>query len=265
MDEKTRFTIFLSIFIFITSLEIIIPEFKRRQILKSRWLTNIALSAFNVFIGAFLFIHIAKFTFSLNLELKWGLFHRLSLPLELELLFSILLLDLAIYFQHMATHKIPLLWKLHQVHHHDLFLDATSGIRFHTIEIILSYIYKMILVFLFGISIQSLLIFEMVLNGSAIFNHGNFRLPKTLNLFLRLIIVTPQMHRIHHSPIKSETDSNYGFFFSFWDRLFKTFISKTNQTNEEMKFGVEGANLSKDLTLLEILHLPFKKVKEHKI
>lgn len=264
MDEKTRFSIFMGIFIIISLLELIVPQFHRREILKMRWLTNIGLSAFNVAIGALLFVHMAKFAFSLDMEMKFGLFHKISLPIEIEILLSILLLDFAIYLQHIATHKIPILWKLHQVHHHDLFLDTTSGIRFHTIEIILSYLYKLILVLVLGLSIRSLIIFEILLNGSALFNHGNFRIPHFLNTFLKFFIVTPQMHRIHHSPFKEETDSNYGFFFSFWDRIFKTFVNVTKQKSKEMKFGIEGINLKKDLNLWQIICLPFKDIREQK-
>ena len=153
----------------------------------------------------------------------WGLFNLFELFSLLKIIFSVLILDLAIYLQHVMFHSIPLFWRLHMVHHSDMDIDVTTGVRFHPIEIILSMGIKMIVVILIGAPPVSVLIFEIILNGTSMFNHGNVRYSQQIDSFLRLLVVTPEMHRVHHSTIRWETNSNLGFNFPWWDRLFGTY------------------------------------------
>lgn len=185
-------------------------------------------------------------------EKKIWLFHFTELPFFFELIFSILLLDCIIYFQHRLFHKIPFLWKLHSIHHSDITLDVSSALRFHTIEIILSLCIKMLAVLIFGFSPIIVIIFEIILVVSAMFNHANIKLPTSLDHHLSKIIVTPDFHQVHHSTIHSQTNSNYWFFLSMWDKVFKSYtphqfsVKKLwlSEARENLKF--------KDLFILDI-------------
>ena len=157
------------------------------------------------------------------------------------------------------THKIPILWRLHKVHHSDRDLDASSALRFHPLEIMLSMIYKCVLVLLIGPAVIAILIFEIILNASAIFNHANLALPLWLDRLLRPFIVTPDMHRVHHSIIVSETDSNFGFNFSLWDRLFKTYQEAPEAGHSAMTIGLSEHQTDAPSHLLWSLKLPFAK------
>jgi len=151
---------------------------------------------------------------------------------------SFVLLDLAVWAQHVATHKVPLLWRLHRVHHSDVQFDTTTGLRFHPIEIVISMLYKVAVVVALGAPVAAVVAFEIVLNASSLFNHGNVRLPARLDAALRWVIVTPDFHRIHHSVRREETDSNFGFFFSFWDRLFATYQARSKDGTAGMTIGL---------------------------
>lgn len=179
-----------------------------------------------------------------------GLFHKIDIPYEF--IISLVLFDLYIYFQHVLTHKIPILWRLHRVHHIDKDLDVTSGLRFHPLEIIFSQAYKAVFIIFLGPSPLSVLIFEIILNSMAMFNHSNLALPSKLEKFLRFFIVTPQMHIIHHSVEQVESDTNYGFNLSIWDRLFKTYtdVFKSNGTIGQKNYEAQS--------LKDMLLNPFK-------
>lgn len=185
-----------------------------------RWLNNLALIFLNsFFIKLLLPAGLLAFAFKND----FGLFNYLEWPMMVELFFSVLVLDLVIYFQHLLFHLVPLLWKLHSVHHSDPGFDVTTALRFHPIEIGLSIAVKAAAIFILGLSPLSVLVFEMLLNFSAMFNHSNFKLPSVLEKVLVSVVVTPDFHRVHHSVIISETNSNYGFFLSIWDRVFRTY------------------------------------------
>jgi len=169
-------------------------------------------------------------------------------------------LDLAIYIQHVASHHIPILWKLHKVHHADRDIDVTTGIRFHPLEAILSMIYKCLVILLLGPVALSVIIFEIVLNASAMFNHSNLRLPKKLDAVLRILVVTPDSHRVHHSVHASETNSNYGFFLSIWDRLGRTYTAQPRDNHLDMTIGLSNYQTPKPAILSWCLTLPFKKI-----
>jgi len=188
----------------------------------------------------------------------WGLFNALAAPGWLALVASVIVLDLAIYAQHVMFHKVPVLWRLHRMHHADQAIDVTTGARFHPIEILLSIVIKMAVVVLIGAPAAAVVVFEVLLNGTAMFNHANVRLPGWLDRALRLVIVTPDMHRVHHSWLRRETDSNYGFNLSWWDRLFGTYIAQPSAGHEGMTIGLETFREAGEQRLDRMLTQPFR-------
>lgn len=192
-------------------------------------------------------------------ENQIGLFHTLNLPVWFVLFAGILLMDMAIYWQHRLMHRVPVLWRLHRVHHSDLDFDTTTALRFHPIEIALSMAYKSLLVLALGLPLFVVIIFEIILNAAALFNHGNVSLPNNVERRLRKAIVTPDMHRVHHSVLQTETDSNFGFFLSIWDRLFSSYIAYPKQSTHTMPIGLEYFREKRLNTLASILWMPFRK------
>lgn len=187
----------------------------------------------------------------------WGLLNLINLPVWLMFILGILLLDLAIYLQHVMFHAVPAFWRLHQVHHADLDLDATTGLRFHPLEILISLVYKVLVVTALGVSPLIVIVFEVLLNASSMFNHSNLRIPATIEKRLRWLVVTPDMHRIHHSVHRVETDSNYGFFLSIWDRLLGTYTHTPRDGHETMLLGLQYAQQPEKLKLHHLLIMPF--------
>ncbi len=188
---------------------------------------------------------------------QWGLFNTLSLPKELVVLICVLLLDCAIYLQHLVFHRVSWLWRLHRVHHADLDIDVTTGTRFHPIEMMLSMLIKVSLVITLGVPVIAVVIFEIVLNASAMFNHSNARLPLWIDKRLRKVIVTPDMHRVHHSVIVKETHSNFGFFLSVWDIWFKTYRAQPMLGHDHVHIGVPEIQDGKEQRLDFMLRQPF--------
>ena len=187
----------------------------------------------------------------------WGLFNQFELSNLSKIIFSVLILDLTIYLQHLMFHSAPLLWRLHMVHHSDMDIDVTTGVRFHPIEIILSMGIKMMAVILIGAPPASVLIFEVILNGTSMFNHGNVRFSQRIDSLFRLLVVTPEMHRVHHSTIRWETNSNLGFSFPWWDRLFGTYRGQPAKGHLEMTIGLDQYKEPGKLTLPWLIVLPF--------
>jgi sterol desaturase/sphingolipid hydroxylase (fatty acid hydroxylase superfamily) len=186
-----------------------------------------------------------------------GLFNVLGVPGWLAGIVCFLALDLAIWAQHLAVHKVPVLWRVHRVHHADVDIDVTTALRFHPIEIVLSMVWKMIVVVALGAPPLSVFLFEVVLNGMAMFNHANFHIPARLDRVLRTILVTPDMHRVHHSVDIAETDSNYGFNLSVWDRLFRTYVPQPALGHEGMTIGLDEYQTDRPTRLGWSLLLPF--------
>ena len=170
---------------------------------------------------------------------------------------SLILLDLLIYAQHVAFHAVPTLWRLHRVHHADQEIDVSTGLRFHPIEILLSMVIKMAAVALLGAPVAAVLIFEMLLNGMAMFNHSNVRLPLRFDAALRCLFVTPDMHRVHHSILPHETNSNYGFNLSLWDRLFRSYVAQPEHGHEGMYIGLNEFQSGRADSLKDLLYMPF--------
>jgi len=187
----------------------------------------------------------------------WGLFNRTALPFWIELGLTLLVLDFAIWLQHLVTHKVPLLWRLHRVHHADRDVDVTTAIRFHPVEIALSMGIKIGLVYVLGAPWEAVVVFEVLLNGMAMFNHANLRLPAGADRWLRLLVVTPDMHRVHHSVDRTEHDANYGFNLSLWDRVFGTYVPEPAAGHDRMTIGLAPWQDDRPTRLGWSLALPF--------
>jgi len=244
-------------------LEVFIPQRKLRIKKQKRWFSNFLL----VFLGSFLvklFLPFAAIGAALlAYKNNIGLFSYLELPLFVEILISIVLLDLIIYFQHRYFHKSSFFWKFHKVHHSDMDYDLSTALRFHPIEILFSMIIKIAAIFILGAPLLAVFIFEIILSTLAVFNHSNIRLNKSFDKYLRLLIVTPDMHRIHHSVYKNERNSNYGFNISFWDKLFNSYTSKPKDEYQSMTIGLDKLQDKKRMSnILSLLSLPFLKQKE---
>lgn len=191
---------------------------------------------------------------------KLGLLGLVELPLAVEILIAVVLLDLVIYLQHLAFHHIEIFWRLHRFHHSDLDFDVTTANRFHPLEILLSMLIKFATIVALGVPAYAVLIFEVVLNASAMFNHANINIPERLDRLIRSLLVTPDMHRIHHSSSQSETNSNFGFCLSIWDRIFKTYRPKAKLSQTEIQIGLEYFRSSQEQSFLALLFQPFQLV-----
>ena len=222
-----------------------------------RWPSNLGVVAIDTAIVRILF-PTAAVGFALVCEARgWGLFNLVALPWGLATLLSVLVLDLAIYAQHVLFHAVPVLWRLHRMHHADLDIDVTTGVRFHPVEIVLSMLIKFAAVAAVGAPAAAVLIFEVLLNATSMFNHSNIAMPPAADRIVRLLVVTPDMHRVHHSIERRETNSNFGFNFPWWDRLFGTYRPQPGQGHEGMTIGIEifrdPAELRLDRMLLQPL------------
>lgn len=243
MTESTfRASIFATAFLIFSTLEGLAPRRQRIQLRLKRWSTNASLLVIATILVRILALAAPPLAMtaaaSMSSELGWGLLHYIELPLVISVLLAIAALDLAIWFQHLISHKVPLFWRFHRVHHADRDLDASSALRFHPIEIAASSLYKLILVFLLGPSVIAVILFEVVLNASAMFNHANLALPRWLDGILRTVLVTPDMHRVHHSVHRHEHDTNFGFCLSLWDRIFGTYTRQPQDGHIDMKIGL---------------------------
>jgi len=257
-ESMIRLGIFAVVFTTMLAWELLAPR-RELSVSKSlRWLNNLGLFALNSVVLRLLFPAAAVGIALAVADRGWGLFNLLALPFWLEVVAAVLLLDLAIYLQHLLMHRVPLLWRLHRVHHADLDIDLTTGSRFHTIEIIFSMLIKAVVILLLGPALIAVLVFEVLLNGMAIFNHANVSLPPAMERVVRYLFVTPDMHRVHHSVEESETNSNYGFNLSIWDRMFGTYIDQPDKGHDNMTIGlVEFRDPRQVERLPGMLALPF--------
>ncbi len=257
MDATTaRFGVFLLVFVIMAVAEAVAPR-RRLRFGRRRWPANLGIVAIN---GLFVRLLLPGGAVAVALWADahhFGLLHMLGWTGGAAIAAAVILLDLAIYAQHVLFHATPILWRLHMVHHADRDIDVTTGLRFHPIEILLSMLIKMAVVALLGASALAVIIFEIVLNGMAMFNHANVQLPASADRLLRLLFVTPDVHRIHHSIIRNETNSNYGFNLSIWDRLFHTFRKQPQRGHEGMVIGLEQLQSAPTQRLGFMLRLPF--------
>ena len=190
----------------------------------------------------------------------WGLFNQVSLSIWLTVSVSVVLLDLAIYWQHRVFHQVPILWRLHRVHHADPDFDLTTALRFHPIEILLSMLIKLAVIVLLGPPLVAVLLFEVILNGMAMFNHANARLPKSVDQILRPVLVTPDMHRVHHSIHHPEFNRNFGFNLAIWDRIFGTYKEQPDDGHTEMTIGLPEYQANRKQSALWMILLPFRRL-----
>jgi len=241
-EALIRFGIFFGLFALFATLEAALPRRTRSQPRGTRWVTNWAISIIDTVTLRLLAFALPLLAVGAAMDSGangWGLFNKIGLPSGIELILAVLIFDFAIWLQHLITHKVPILWRLHRVHHADRDIDVTTAIRFHPVEIALSMLLKIGLVYLLGPSALAIIVFEIVLNGTAMFNHSNLKLPLGLDRAVRTVLVTPDMHRVHHSIHRAEHDSNYGFALSIWDRLFGTYIPQPAMGHENMTIGLE--------------------------
>jgi len=224
---------------------------------KWRWFNNLSIIAINPMLLRIVFPVLAVGMAQTAQAYGWGLLNHLGIHSLIALGVGIVALDLMIYFQHVMFHAVPILWRLHMVHHADLDYDLTTGLRFHPLEIVLSMILKITIIVALGPPVASVLAFEIILNAMAMFNHGNIKLPPSADRFLRFLLVTPDMHRVHHSVIIREANSNYGFNLSIWDRLFGTYLAQPSKGHQDMIIGLSQFRDHRRLTLPWLLILPF--------
>ena len=252
---------FLALFALFAGLEALVPRRERRLSRRRRWPTNLVITPLNTLALRGLAVALPLLAIGAAIDAQaqgWGLFNRLNGPGWLELVLAVLILDLAIWSQHLVTHKVPFLWRFHRVHHADRDMDVTTGFRFHPVEILASMGLKIGLVYMLGPSALAVLVFEILLSGTALFNHANLALPAGLDRVLRMVLVTPDMHRVHHSVHREEHDSNYGFALSVWDRLFGTYVPEPGAGHRDMVVGLEWQD-ERPARLGWSLGLPFRR------
>ncbi len=257
-EALVRLAAFGGIFAVMAVWELAMPRRERVQPRGRRWLTNLAMVAIDTLALRLLFPILAVGVAMEASAQGWGLFALTALPSWLEVALAVIALDLAIYAQHVAFHKVPILWAVHKVHHADRDIDVTTGIRFHPVEICLSMLIKFAVVVALGAPALGVFLFEVLLNGTAMFNHANLRLPAPVDRIVRLLVVTPDMHRVHHSVRMAETDSNYGFNLSVWDRLFATYVPQPRDGHLGMRIGLADCQTDEPSRLGWSLLLPFR-------
>jgi sterol desaturase/sphingolipid hydroxylase (fatty acid hydroxylase superfamily) len=257
-----RLASFAAIFVAMAVLELASPKRAPNWPRGRRWLTNLAVVGVGILVlrvFAFLAVPLVAVGAAMIAELNgWGLFNQLAWPSVLEIGFALVVLDFAIWLQHLAFHKVPILWRVHQMHHADVDFDVTTALRFHPIETGLSMLYKVVWVLALGASPVAVLLFEVILNGCAMFNHANVDLPPWLDRILRQVLVTPDMHRVHHSIERREHDTNFGFNLSFWDRLFGTYTPEPAKGHLGMTIGLKPYQSDAPTRLGWSLALPFR-------
>jgi sterol desaturase/sphingolipid hydroxylase (fatty acid hydroxylase superfamily) len=256
-ESVIRLSFFLGILVLMAAWEKLSPRRPMTTSKALRWYSNLSMVIIDT-LALRLLLPIQAVGMAFFVQNRgWGLLNYVSLPHWLAIVIGILGLDLVIYLQHAMFHSIPLFWRLHRVHHTDLDFDVTTGIRFHPVEILLSMGIKMVAVTILGPSPVAVILFEVILNATSMFNHGNVRLPGSIDRMLRLFVVTPEMHRVHHSVVVREFNSNFGFNSPWWDRLLGTYRAQPSAGHEGMTIGLSQFREPKSLTLPWLLILPF--------
>ena len=256
-EPAIRLGSFLGLFAVLAMAEALAPRRKRSVRRWYRWANNLLIVLVDTLVLRLLFPAAAVgLAFYVESE-GWGVLPLLDLPGAVTIVLSILMLDLAIYGQHVAFHKVPLLWRFHRMHHADLDFDVTTGLRFHPGEIILSMIVKFAAIAALGAPPIAVLLFELILASTSMFNHSNLRLGLRADAVLRLVLVTPDMHRVHHSVLREETDGNFGFNIPWWDRIFGTYRAQPRAGHEAMEIGLSIFRTEGDLRIDRMLMQPF--------
>lgn len=258
-EPLIRLAAFAGIFALVAALEAWFPRRHRAFTRAWRWPNNLGVVALNTILLRFVFPTAAVGAAIFAEARGIGLLHWMGAPVALAIPLAVIALDLAIYGQHRLFHAVPALWRLHRMHHADLDFDVTTGLRFHPVEILLSMVIKLAVVMALGAPPVAVLIFEVLLNATSMFSHANLRLPAWLDRTLRPILVTPDMHRVHHSVDRRETDSNFGFNLAIWDRLFGTYIAQPAAGHAGMTIGVEQFRDARELRLDRMLAQPLRR------
>lgn len=258
-EHAIRFGVFLAVFTLVALWEIAAPRRKATLSKALRWSNNISLMALNTLLLRLVFplatVGVAAFSEASG----WGLLNHFQVPFWIAVPIAVIVLDFAIWLQHVVIHAVPAFWRLHQVHHADLDYDLTTGTRFHPIEMLLSMLVKFAAVVTLGPPVVAVVIFEVLLNATSVFNHGNIRMPMSLNRALSWFIVTPDMHRIHHSVEPDETNSNFGFTLPWWDWLFGTYRAQPRAGHDAIVIGIRGHSDPREVARLDgMLLMPFK-------
>ena len=257
-EPAIRFGFFFGILALMLLWEAIAPRRQCSVPRLMRWLSNVGLLLLGTMVLRAVFPLAAVGVAAIAQDRNWGLLHLISLAPWQTVLLSIVALDFTVYLQHVLFHALPTLWRLHQVHHTDLDFDATTGVRFHPLEILLSMVIKIAVVWALGTPAIAVLIFEVLLNATSLFNHGNVRLPVQLDRLLRWFVVTPDMHRVHHSMLPQETNRNFGFNLPWWDYLFGTYQDRPSSGYQKMVVGVAAYQQDRRVEQLHwLLILPF--------
>ena len=258
IEVALRLTLTASIFAALAAWELLAPRRPLSIGRLRRWPNNIGVLVVDALLVRLLIPTAAVGAALVAAGNGWGLFNLLQLRLSVAALAGFLILDLVIYAQHVAFHHVPWLWRLHRMHHADLDIDVTTGVRFHPIEILISMGIKIAVIMAFGIPAIGVFVFEVMLNATSMFNHSNARMPAWLDRILRLIVVTPDMHRVHHSIERRETDSNFGFNLPWWDWLFRTYRREPQAGHQSMTIGIPMFRDPRELRLDRMLTQPFR-------
>ena len=257
-EPAIRLGLFLAILSGMAVWEVAAPR-RRREIPRLiRWTNNLGVVAVDTVLVRLAFPVVAVGLATFASEQGWGLFNMLALPFWPVFILSVLALDLAIYLQHVMFHAVPALWRVHRMHHADLEFDVSTGLRLHPVEILLSMALKLAVVAALGPPAVAVLAFEVLLNATSMFNHGNVRIPERVDRILRLLVVTPDMHRVHHSIHPAETNSNFGFNLPWWDRLLGTYWPQPREGHQAMTIGIEQFRSRRDLWLDRMLIQPLR-------
>jgi len=253
-----RLSCFIGLLILLVSLEWVLPRKPRERTRAGRWLSNSAIIIIDTLLLRILFPTAAIGAALWAENAGIGLLNYVALPTIVSVLIAIVVLDFAIWLQHLSFHHVPWLWRLHRMHHTDIDVDVTTAVRFHPLEMVLSMLIKLLVVVILGAPAAAVLIFEVLLNATSLFNHANIKLPRPVDAALRWLIVTPDMHRVHHSIKKIETNSNFGFNLTWWDRLFGTYRAQPQAGHEKMQLGIERFREASDNRIGQLLIQPFR-------
>lgn len=259
-EGPVRLGIFAGVLAAMALLELLAPRRRLTLGRPRRWFANLAIVVVDTAVLRLLFPVLAVAAAVAASASGWGLFNQIALPDWLEIVLAVVILDLLIYWQHRLFHVIPMFWRIHRMHHADLDFDVTTALRFHPIEIAISMLIKLAAVWLLGPAPVAVLVFEVLLNATAMFNHANLRLPAGLDRVLRLVVVTPDMHRVHHSIRPEETNANYGFNLPWWDRLFGSYRDQPRDGHEGMTIGLPAYRTGVCASLGWMLMLPFRRL-----
>lgn len=264
-EGAIRLAVAGGLFVLLALSEYLKPRRKLAVSKTHRWTTNLAIVLLDSVIVRLIFPAAAVGVALWANSQGYGLFNVFEVPFWLAVLLSFVVLDFAVWLSHVLSHKVPLFWRFHRMHHADRDFDVTTGVRFHPIEIVVSMLWKVAWVVALGAPAIAVILFEIALNGTAMFNHSNWKIPLALDRVLRLVVVTPDMHRVHHSSIHRETDSNYGFNLPWWDRLFGTYIDQPELGHDGMQIGLKEWQDERPVNLGWSLSVPFLEQSKHRI